>query len=185
MIIDSAVQDFLEKYDREAIVSIAKFATDEVQIRNKYNLNLFGITEAFARFDQLLSNWGKTNIKKLIKEGTDYTLQDATYEVSGFINSELIKDKNIYVQDFPDFIESYLNGVNKISESVEKIKIEMIKNRVPNENIGIINEFVDKFMEKVNPLFYKGMDEILWATGYTYEQKKKIPVTQEPQNIII
>ena len=60
------------------------------------NLNLFGITEAFARFDQLLSNWGKTNIKKLIKEGTDYTLQDATYEVSGFINSELIKDKIVY-----------------------------------------------------------------------------------------
>lgn len=185
MIIDSAVQDFLEKYDRDAIISIAKLATDEIQIRNKYKLQLFGITEAFARFDQLLSNWGITNIKKLIKEGTDYTLEDASYEVAGFINTELIKEKPVFVQDFTTFIEAYLNGVKKISDRVEKTKIEMIKNQVPNENIGIINEFVDSFMEKVNPLFYKGMDEMLWASGYTYEQKKKIPVKQESQNIII
>lgn len=184
MILDSAIETFLETFDRDAIMSIDNFSKDELEIRNKAKISLFGITEAFNRFDQIISNWGKTNLRKLIKEGTDYTLQDASKEVSDFINLKIIKPKEVLVSDLPAFVESYLTGVKKTLDNIENIKIEMIKNKINNENIGIINDFADHFMEKVNTEFFKGMDTILWATGYNVNAKRK-KQEEEFTNIII
>ena len=185
MIIDTAVKDFLEKYDREAMVSIDKFSSDETLIKNRYKVNLFNITESFKRVNQLINNWENYNLSK-VSDSKTYTFQEAAKDVSNLINTDLIKDQDYFVQDVSSFVESYLTGVKELSSTIDKVKTNLIKNNVQGEKIGIINQFADTFMEKVNAEFYKKMDSILWETGYNSRiEVIKSPLKPKKENIII
>lgn len=185
MILDTAIPDFLEKYDREAIVSIDNLSKDEALIKKRYKLNLFNITESFKRVNQLINNWNNYNMSK-VSNSKEYTFQEAAKDVSNLIETDLIKPKDFQVQEITTFVESYLNGVKDLSNTIEKVKTNLILNKIQGEKIGIINEFADSFMKKANSEFYKSMDKLLWESGYNsrIELLKKPPVKKE-ENIII
>lgn len=182
MKIDSAIKNFLEKYDEEAMSSIDNLSKDIGLKHHRLSLPLFNIKECFDIFISCLDVYSNYKIENA---NNDKAVQQYLIleKVNSIIDSNLFKKKNILYSDLPVFIESYINGINSLLEKVESTKSNMINADVHYEYIGDVNEFTDKFMEKMNKSFYESMDKILTASGYKTNKSlmnKKVCV-QKPQ----
>lgn len=175
---DTAIQEFLEKYDREAISSINELSTEYGLRINRVPIKVFSIKEGFDNFQAYLRGYSsykmsnhnneKASPQEVIKEAVDK-----------FIDTQLFVEKDTTYDMLGEFIESYINGIKGLNETVDSIKRDMMESGVVcQEDIGDVNEFVDKFMDKLHESFDPTMDRILWASGYNsrkaiFGRKKK------------
>lgn len=165
MIIDSAIHDFIEKYDREAIQSIDALSKDKASQRNKIKYKLFNIEESFNKFKTLIDNWGKYQIR-ILTEATNFTEEEAKKQTNDYID-QLIKEKEIKSEDLSSFIESYLIGIKTVTNSINNTKARMLNENVNQENTIYINEMADRFMNIINNKMNESMEKLLLASGYT------------------
>lgn len=169
MIIDNAIQMFLEKYDESSMASIKELSERYGLNINGYKIKVFNINEAFDKFKTYLEGYASYKAENV--NNPDASPQDAIVErTSTFIDTDLVKEVSIKYSELPSFIESYVSGINNLIESVNKIQTLMTESDVDQDAIGDVSGFCDKFMEKVDPLFEECMDRILWASGYKSRQ---------------
>ena len=169
MKIDSAIKNFTEKYDSEAISFIESMSNERGYQLNDHKLKTFNIEEAFNNFDSYLRGYANYKIKNI--DNPNASTQETIKESVGkFIDGELFKESETLYRELPNFIIGYIDGVNKIMETVDSIKTEMYDAEVDQDAIGDINDFTDQFMDKLHESFDPTMDRILMASGYTSRQ---------------
>lgn len=169
MKIDSAIKNFTEKYDFEAISYIENIANERGNKLNDHMIQTFNITEAFNNFNQYLKGYADYKIKNI--NNPRASSQDAIKEsVNKFINENLFRESSTLYRELPNFVMGYIDGVNTILETVDNIKSEMYDAEVDQDAIGDINDFTDQFMDKLHESFDPTMDRILMASGYTSHQ---------------
>lgn len=184
MLIDDAVKTFLEKYDREAIVSISELSNDRGLKLHEYKIDLFDIEESFNWFNKMLDQWTVYQVR-LLTEKTNTTTEKVQSDLNALMDKELIKPKDIKVEDFSNFVESYLTGLKQISSKITDVKENLLSYKVEPKNIGTLDSFADKFLEKVQTEFDKSMDRLLWASGYNSKKKLHSTKKMEEKQIII
>ena len=182
MLIDDAVKTFLEKYDREAIVSITELSNERGLKLHGYKMDLFDLKESFNWFEKMLDQWTVYQVRALT-EKTNTTPEKVQSDLTELMEQELIKPKDIKVQDFASFVESYLTGLKKISNKITDVKENLLSYKVAPQNIGTLDTFADKFLESVQKEFDKSMDRLLWASGYNAKKKLSSKKIEEKQII--
>lgn len=166
MKIDSAIKNFSEKYNRDMITSIDHISKDRALNLKGATINLHNMAESVNSFvmflegysGYLITNIGKPEISphEVIKEN-----------FNAFIKSdENFKEASVKYSDLPAYVQSYVEGINKILESVDKVKREMSEAEIYTEAIADVNDFVDSFMDRMDESFSSDMDQMLWASGY-------------------
>lgn len=165
MIIDSAIYDFMNKYDREAIMSIQEFSNNADLKKKKFSMKLFNLTEAFNTFDILISNWGKYQIK-VLHEDSNFTQEQARTETFGYVDKSIFKEELIPIQEIGSFVENYLIRVKGLSTLIDNLKKQMLKENVNQHEIASVNDLADHFMTQLNKKFTESMDILLTASGY-------------------
>lgn len=170
MKIDSAIKDFSEKYDRDAIQSIDNISKDYALKISESTIKVFNLVESFDIFSKYLKGYSTYKLENV--NNPESSSQDTIKEsVKKFIDTKIFTETEIKYSALPSFIKGYFEGVNLLIETVDNIKRNMIDCDVDSEDIGDINEFVDMFMDKFNESFYPTMDRILWASGYNSKKK--------------
>lgn len=182
MILDRAINTFLESYDREAIEFIENMANDQRLGYTDYKINLFNINEAFEKFNTIIENYGKYQTRILTEE-TKYTHDKVCSDYNAYMESEMIKEDKVKSNDIAKFVKAYIEGVDNTLRHIDEVKTKMMQDGVPGNKIGEINNFADIFMNKVNEAFTESMDKILLASGYKTKQKLSLanykPVKKE------
>ena len=185
MKIDNALKEFCEKYDRNAIQSIDDISTDIGLVQNKVTIKGFNMNEAFNSFSSYLRDYVKFMEKAQVEGSQQAKLMENTSReqvmksFSDYTNTNVIKEEALTYDKLPEFISSFIEGVNTLIDNVDNFKEQMTDAGVDNELIGDINEYVDIFMDKLTESMDPVMDKILWATGYNSkkalfsEEKKK------------
>lgn len=170
MRIDSAIKVFSEKYDHEAIEAIEEISQERGLVLTGATMEAFNINESFNKFSQYIKEYAEYKVKN--KDNNKASPQEAIREsVDNFINTQLIQESTIKYSELPEFVKGYINGVNTLTESVNEAKRIMLEGDVDTEAIGDVNDFSDKFMEKLHESFDPAMDNILLASGYTTRKR--------------
>lgn len=166
MRIDSAVKVFSERYDREAVESIDELSRERGLVLNECKIPAFNLGESFSKFSQYIKEYAEYKVKNINnkKASSQESIQES---VSMFIDTQLFREEAVKYADLPKFVVSYIDGVNALTEAVEESKRVMLEANVDPEAIGDVNDFTDKFMDKLHESFDPTMDKILRASGYT------------------
>lgn len=181
MKVDTAFKEFLEKYDDNAIMSIDALSNNFAGNAQFKKISLYNMKECFESFCDFLSGYAQYKIDNINNpEASPQTaIQEST---QGFINSDILKSVELPYRDIPDFVSGYIDGVKKLTETVETSKQSMIESNVDTDAVGDVNTFADNFMTRVTEAFDKGMDKLLWASGYKSNQRlieRKVEKTEE------
>ena len=164
MKIDSAIQTFLEKYDKEAMESIEEASHQFGRVYRKDTIKLFNLTESINMFNQWLKGYAKFHIDEV---GNRPTIEEITESCTRFLNGDdMFKETAVTFDKFPSFVKGYIESINKTIDTIDNIKSEMMEAGVDGETIGAVNTFADMFMDKLNESFDPAMDNLLWASGY-------------------
>lgn len=174
MKIDSALRDFSERYDREAIQSIDNISKDFGLVNQKRTIKGFNIKEGFEDFQDFLSKYAKYKIENV--NNPKATPQSMICErVETNIREEIFKETQMLYDELPVFVESYLSGVQQLRDQSDDIKQVMFEADIDPNVIGNVNEFVDVFMDRLHESFHPRMHDILWASGYNGKKRLSKP----------
>lgn len=166
MRIDSAVKLFSERYDREAVESIDDLSRERGLVLNDCTIPAFNLNESFTKFSQYLKEYAEYKVKNINNEKA--SSQEAIQEsVAMFIDTQLFREEAVKYADLPKFVVSYVDGIHHLTEAVEESKRVMTEANIDPEAIGDVNDFTDRFMDKLHESFDPAMDKILRASGYT------------------
>ena len=182
MKIDSALREFSEKYDRNAIKSIEEISKDSVLSYNKKNhingVKGFHIQESFSAFEEFLNGYSEYKIENMnnAKASSHESIIEHT---KTYIDEKLFEECNLLYPQLPMFVGGYINGINSLTETVDTVKEKMMEAGVDPESIASVNDFIDTFMDKLYESFDPTMDRILWASGYN--SKSKLAKSTEPK----
>lgn len=176
MRIDNAINEFCEKYDRDAMKSIEDISS-EIGLVNNVTIKGFNMNEAFtsytaylkgyAEFMELATVEGSKEAKTMEKSSND----EIAKSFDKYINTKVINEEVLTYDKLPQFISSFIEGVNNLNDEIKTIKVSMFEADVSNEIIGSVNDFTDKFIDKVVESMDPVMNEILWASGYNSKKK--------------
>lgn len=188
MRIDNVISEFCEKYDRDAMKSIEDISSEIGLVQNNITIKGFDMNEAFkaytaylkgyAEFMELASVEGSNEAKTM----ENSSKEEVVKSFDKYINSNVIIEEALTYDKLPKFISSFIEGVTTLNEDVNRIKEAMFEADVPKETIGSINDFTDKFIDKVVESMDPVMNEILWASGYN--SKKKL-FTEKKKKIVV
>ena len=179
MIIDSAINNFFEKYDREAMETIDELSKEFGLNVNDHKILVFNMKESFQLFNEYINGYADYKIKNINNDNASpqYIIRET---VDKFITENIFKEVSIKYNELPDFIQSYINGIKSLNETVNNLKHKMIENDVDAECIGDVNDFCDAFMIKLHESFDPCMDRILWASGYNFRKRLVKPSDNIP-----
>lgn len=170
MKIDNAIKEFTEKYDSDAMRSIDRISKDIGLNHLGGSMKLINLQESFDKFSLWLEQYAMYKIKTNGNdEATKQTLIKESSEV--FMEKELFEEVDVKYSDLPLFVKSYVEGIDKVSKTVDKVKSDMMENDVNLEYIGDVNDFTDAFMQRLSESFDPIMEKILWASGYNSKKK--------------
>lgn len=188
MIVDNAIKEFTEKYDREAIASIDELAGEIGLKKAGFTIKTFNIKESFNQFSKYLEQYGEYKAK--YKDDPKASPREVIYEsTKTFMDNDLFLLAEMKYEELPDFVSGYIEGCNALIETVETVKSSMRNNEIDMESVGDVSEFADMFMEKMNERFHESMDRILWASGYKSKQRlskhNNTPKVSEPKPVFL
>ena len=166
MKIDTALTEFTERYDSDAMASIDSLSKQLGLVANRRTIPLFNMKESFDNFSKYLEQYGDYLVKNKNnpKASSREIIQESTKK---FINDKICNESvNVLYASLPEFVQSYVEGVEHLHETIDSVKNNIEFNEVDLEYAGDVNEYADAFMEKMNTKFYESMHRILWASGY-------------------
>lgn len=174
MKIDSAIREFSERYDRDAIQSIDNISQDPGLVLRKKTIDVFNIKESFDKFQEFISGYANYKIQNMNNESA--TPQSLICEhTEKFIDKDLFSETETLYSNLPVFVETYITGVQTLLNLSDSLKTSMFEAGVDSDSIGDINNFMDSFMNKLHESFDPTMDRILWASGYHSNKKLARP----------
>lgn len=180
MKIDSAIQNFLEKYDAESMDSIDRVSGELGLRASGSTIPVFNIKESFDRFDEYLRGYGQYKIENI--ENPKASPQETIREnVASFINNHIFECAEIQYPKLPEFVQTYLEGISSLLETIDGVKHDMMVEGVDMEAVGDVNDFTDHFMDKLQEHFDPAMDRILWASGYNAHQRMMHPSNEDKE----
>lgn len=167
MKIDSAINNFLEKYNHEAMESIDRISKDYGLVIKKVPFRVFNIQESFNKFDSWLKGYASYQIESVDSDSDQATFDEISESCDRYINNdEMFVETDVTYDKLPEFVKSYIEGINTLLATVDELNNSMMEADVDPVMVGNINEFVDKFMTRMDESFESTMDRILWASGY-------------------
>ena len=177
---NSILSAFTEKYDHEAIDSLEELSHDFGMNANGIKIKAFNISESFSTFNAYIKGYKDYKIKNINnpKASSQEVIRESVDKV---IDSQLIKECDIYYSEIPKFVKSYIDGINMLSETADNIRDELILNDITGESVSDIDTFMDRFVNKLTESFDPVMDRFLWASGYNAHQRLK-PKTKDVAN---
>ena len=184
MSIYTAIQEFTERYDDEAIKSIERLPAKIGYLSDISSMNAFNLKESCDAFASYIRGYGdymklnKDNPNKTNREGIKAGMTKFMEEAN------FLKECKIKYKAVPEFVKSYLEGIQKIVSTVDKVKEEMELEGVQLEYVGDVNEYADMFMEKLDVKFTNTMNDILWASGYNGAHKIQTPFKQSSSHAV-
>lgn len=181
MKIDNAIKVFTEKYDEEAMRYIDELSSEIGLKHHGFGMKGIALQESFDKFSEYLEGYGNYKVKNM--NNPNASTQDAIRSATEkFINESVFHEKKLKYCDSNKFVASYIEGVQHLLGKVDEVKNAMTEAGVDPEAIGDINSFTDRFMERVDSLFYPIMESLMKASGYTgkafFDPKK--PKTETP-----
>lgn len=170
MKIDNAIREFVESVSREALASIDTLSKERGLVLTGATMPAFVLKESCDKFAEYID--GYANYKIRYANDSRASSQQAIHESTDkFISSnQLFQESQVRYSDIPAFIQSYVSGIQTVLEAVNRAKSKMSEADVDQESIGDINEFADKFMDRLDGSFKPWMEKVLWASGYMTEQ---------------
>jgi len=175
MKLNTAIKEFMEKYDSEAMASIDNIATKVGPLVATKPLVVFNLKESCDQFTEYLRGYAqymkanKDNPKRTSREGIHAS-------VNKFMEETLFKESKIQYKDIPAFVKSYLESVKAMEDEVTHLKEDMELNDVSLEEVGDLSEYADIFIGKLNESLSPIMENILWASGYAGSHGYKTPL---------
>lgn len=172
MSIHTALREFTEKYDAEAITSIDRLPAKVGMRADMIPFKLFNLTETCKAFCDYLV--GYRDYMKAHKDNP----RKSTRDIMKANTARFLKDPQFFKEcdsnykAIPEFVKSYLESVQKIAQVVESVKEDMELNDIELEYVGDVTEYADTFIQKLNEKFDPIMSDILWASGYAGAHKK-------------
>lgn len=165
MKIDTALKEFVEKYDQRSMQFIQEISQNYALVKQKSKLPLFNIQESFDKFQEYLQGYGTYKLENVNndKASPQNVIQES---VSKFIEKQLFKDTDVLYSDIPKFVESYISGVKSLSSAVNQVKTRLMESGMDADAIANVNDFSDQFMVKLHESFDPAMDKILLTSGY-------------------
>lgn len=169
MLIDNAIKEFTEKYDREAIASIDKISKNIGLVQNNHTLKLFNLKESIDQFASFIKGYGE--YRKVYKESAEISSMETIRNDFNRALPKFFEQRDIRYNELPDFVHAYIKGVNTLLETVDTVKADMMENDIELEYVAAVNDFVDGYFGKLQESFNDAMDRILWASGYNAHQR--------------
>ena len=188
MKIDTAIRDFVEGVNREALQSIDELSQESGLVLNSITMQAFNLQESCEKFASYLEGYGRYKVQNLgnPKASDQHAIHEST---DRFISSDqLFQETSIKYPEVPGFIKSYVTGIQRILEAVDTTKSMMMEADVDHEAIGDVNEFTDQFMDRLHEHFKPWMEKVLWESGYTAKQRlfgKKKQENAEPKPVFL
>ena len=178
MSIHTAIREFTEKYNSEAISSIEQLPAKVGMRADMIPFTVFNLKESCENFSKYLKGYceymklNKDNPKKTTREGIKASMENY------IANPELFKECEIKYDKIPFFVKTYLESVTLIQTTVDTIKDDMEYNDIELEYVGDVDDYANTFLTKLNEKFDPIMTNILWASGYAGKHKKTSPNEQ-------
>lgn len=179
MKIDNALNNFCERYDREAMESIERISKEIGPVQNDLIIPAFNIKESFDICSAYLRDFGEFVERSLDESKREHKLMaESTAESmhAGFEryfneSTNMFTDKQLKYNEFPEFVSSYIEGIQNVTTTVNEITGKMIEEEVRPEIIASVSDFTDMFMERMDEHTYPVVDKMLWASGYTSKKR--------------
>jgi len=169
MKIDSAIREFSEKYNIEAMQSIDEISKELGLNYNKKNhinsIRGFTIKEGFDSFIEFIHGYAKYKVDNIMNERAT-SHETILNHTKSFIQNKVFTEKPLLYSELPIFVESYISGVKSLQKVTDATKTQMMEAGVDTDSIASINDFMDMFMTRLNESFDPVMNQILWASGY-------------------
>ena len=175
MKLDKAINEFMEKYDENAINSIDELSSNIGLRENRISIKLFNLKESFDNFNKYLTQYADYKIKN-INNSNASSRENIKVATERFMDNMICKESEIPYGEISEFVKSYLTGVNTLLKTVDNIKDLMESNGVDYESIGDVNDYCDNFIDKINESFEPAMHRILWASGYNGRHNSAEPI---------
>lgn len=171
MKIDNAIRDFVEGVNRDALAHIDALSSERGFRLHGTPKAAFTMKESCDKFATYLEGYANYKVGNL--NNPKASTQEAILESTDrFIaSSELFQECSIQYAEIPAFIQSYITGVKTVMEAVDKAKSKMQDADVDPSDIGAVNEFTDKFMDRLHEHFKPWMEKVLWESGYMAKQR--------------
>ncbi len=165
MRIEYAIKSFMEKYDREALHSIDEISKEVGLVAHKATIPTFNLQESFNLFNTYIEDYKNYKIQEpgMFNKTPHSAIVEHTKST---IENDIFNDNKTLYSELPKFINTYIEGVNKLIDVMERTTSEMIHNDVDPESIAFISEATNLFTKKLEVKFDKTMDHILTASGY-------------------
>lgn len=176
MLIDNALQNFTEKYNREAIHSIDVISNDLGLYNSRQTLTLCNINEAFNLFQKFIK--GYAEYQRVYKESSEISSIEQINSDFEKSFEKFFKTENVLYNDLPKYVESYLNGIKSLTKTVDQVKSVLFENDIDHDRIAAVNNFTDTFFGKLQESFDSDMNLILGASGYNARKRFAERVTR-------
>lgn len=165
MKLDKEVQSFLETYDRTAMMYIDKLSSDYRPENKISGMCGFNITESIDIFGQYLEGYCDYKIQNQNNPNAS-SRPVIQKSVVTFIAENLFKPDFIPYNSMNQVIRSYLEKMDGLVKTVDKVKSNMNEAGVDYVSIGDVNDFADMFIESFHERFDPIMEDVLMASGY-------------------
>lgn len=169
MLVDTAIRNFTEKYNAEAMQSIDNISKEFGLNIHNYTIKVFNINEAFESFNSFLRGYCQYRIS--YNESTEASSVETVQNDLGNNLSKFFEDRDIRYRELPKFVSSYVEGVDSLIKTVNQVKSDLMENDIGYEYVAAVNELTDTFFAKLQESFDSSMDRILWASGYNAHQR--------------
>lgn len=164
---DTAIQEFLEKYDDEALDSIDSFSKRFGPKVHKTKIRLFNLQECFDNFENYIKGYAKYKVDNL-NNGSASPQSAIIERTNEFIEATMNdKEADVLYSEIPSFVKGYAEGVKSLNSTIEEVKHYMETHEVDSSDIGAINDFCDRFITIITEAYDKQMESLLWSSGYT------------------
>ena len=177
MKIDHCIQNFMEKYDEEAISSVEDLSK-EIGMNNNYSIHTFNINEAFDTFNQVIGVYQGWFNKSL--PGADrISIEQISENAHSIIDNQTFVECDIKYKDLPNFITSYLTGVKALTEKVENAKSDLLLENASYDIANKIDDFCDHFIESLDAKFMPVVENAVKSSGYYSRKNLHNPSTKK------
>ena len=171
MYLNEAIKNLFNKYDKKAFESLDNLSKNYSYKLGELSTSVLNINEAFDKFNLYIEGYIDYKIEALNTKENVMNQKQITEATHDFIDNKLFTENRILYTDIKNYIESYISGVNKLINTIDKGREKLFEADVDNTSIGAMEEFGEYFIDKLNTKFFPVLENMLWASGY-YSQKK-------------
>jgi len=172
MYLNESIKCLFNKYDKAAFESLDELSNNQAYKIKELFTEGVNLNEAFETFNTYIEGYIQYKLQSVENPSEKIMpLKTITENAHYLVDNKLFFNSRILYTDVKNYIESYMNGVNKVMKTIDDGKVKLFEANIDNESIGALDEFSEYFIDKLNDKFYPFIEKMLWASGYTGKKK--------------